>query len=171
MLTASQMIELLDLQPLPVEGGHFRQTYRSRASVPAALAPGDPGVRPMSTAIYYLLTSSPDSFSAIHRLPSDEIYHFYLGDPVEMLQLHPGGGSELVVLGPDLVAGQHVQVVVPREVWQGSRLLPGGHFALLGTTMAPGFDERDYLAADPEELCRLYPERTGLIHRLTRVGA
>ena len=106
MLTASRLIELLRLEPLPIEGGHFRQTWRS----------------PAGTAIYYLLTDDPDSFSALHRLPTDEVYHFYLGDPVEMLMLHEAGRVEHVTLGQDILGGQRVQHVVPHGVWQASRL-------------------------------------------------
>src|SRR5581483_11176343 len=95
-----------------------------------------------ATAIYYLLT--PDTVSAMHRLATDEIFHFYLGDPVEMLQLRPDGSHRVAILGPDLDAGQRPQIVVPRGVWQGARLVPGGRFALLGTTVAPGFDYADY---------------------------
>ena len=102
-LNAKRLIELLRLEPLPVEGGHFRQTWRTDAG----------------TAIYYLLSDDPGSFSALHRLPTDEIYHFYLGDPVEMLMLHEGGRVETVTFGPDLPNGQHVQYVVPRGVWHG----------------------------------------------------
>ena len=80
----------------------------------------------MGTAIYYLVTDAADGFSALHRLPTDEVYHFYLGDPVEQLLLHPDGRSEVVMLGPDLAAGQHVQHVAPRDAWQGTRLRDGG---------------------------------------------
>jgi len=169
MLTADQIIELLKLQPLPVEGGHFRQTYRSDLTLPGNALPARYGrQKPLCTAIYYLLTTDPDSFSAVHRLPTDEIYHFYLGDPVEMLLLYPDGESALIRLGPDLREGQHVQFVVPAGVWQGSRLVPGGSFALMGTTMAPGYDDDDYLGGEPTELIRRYPDRTQLIRSLTR---
>ena len=165
-LTAKQVIELLDLRPLPVEGGHFRQTYAARRTID--LGPPHTIPRPVSTAIFYLLTNEPDGFSAMHRLPSDEVYHFYLGDPVEMLQLHPDGGSELVLLGRDIAAGQHLQVVVPAGSWQGSRLVEGGDFALMGATMAPGYAESDYEGGSAAELSGLYPDRSGLIRQLTR---
>lgn len=172
MLTAEQLIAHLKLEPLPVEGGYFRQTYRSEETIPrGALPMRYPTDRTMGTAIYYLLTADPDSFSALHRLPTDEIYHFYLGDPVEMLLLHPEGRGEQIVLGPDVFGGQRVQFVAPRGVWQGSRLIPGGRFALLGTTMAPGFDESDYTGGECEELVRSYPEQAELIRQLTRPGS
>jgi len=98
--TAAQLIERFGLQPLTFEGGHFRQTYVAEESVAAEALPKRYGApRTLGTAIYYLLTSEPDSFSALHRLETDEIYHFYLGDPVEMLLLHPDRHGERIVLG------------------------------------------------------------------------
>lgn len=159
-MSADEIIELLDLQPHPREGGFFRETYRSRAE----FEPGDPfrGRRSHSTAIYYLLR--PSTFSEIHRLPGDEIFHFYLGDPVEMLELHPGGEATVTVLGSGLV-GMTVQHVVPGGTWQGSRLLSGGEWALLGTTMAPGFSYEDYEAGTSELLGR-FPSHAATIEAL-----
>jgi len=166
------LIKHLGLEPLPVEGGLFRQTYCAAEKIPRSALPDRyRGDKAFGTAIYYLLTSDADSFSALHQLPTDEVYHFYLGDPVEMLLLFPEGRSERVVLGPDVLAGQQVQFVVPGGVWQGSRLIPGGRFALLGTTMAPGFDETDYVGGERQELLRRYPEQAELIRALTRAGS
>ena len=168
-MTGDEVIELLNLRPLPVEGGYFRQSYRAADTVSAAALPGRyRRDKPVCTAIYYLFTADPDSFSALHRLPTDEIYHFYLGDPVEMLLLYPEGNSAVVRLGPDLRAGQQVQFVVPAGVWQGSRLAAGGSFALLGTSMAPGYDEMDYTGGERGALSELYPGRAQLIWSLTR---
>ncbi len=168
-MTAEQLIQHLGLEPLPVEGGYFRQTYCAEENIAAQTLPSRYGRNKVfSTAIYYLLTSEPDSFSALHRLPTDEIYHFYLGDPVEMLLLHPDGRSERVLLGQNLLAGQRLQFAVAREVWQGSRLVAGGRFALLGTTMAPGFDAQDFTLGDRAELTRLYPRQAQSIRSLTR---
>lgn len=102
--------------------------------------------RPASTAIYYLLTTK--TYSALHRLRFDEVYHFYAGDPVELVLLDPGRGMEIVTLGPRWSEGERVQQVVPGGTWQGSRLLSGA-WALLGTTMAPGFDFADCELASP----------------------
>ncbi len=165
MLKAEDLIAALQLRPLPLEGGYFRETYRSTDHLPAAALPDRyPPEKAISTAIYYLLT--PQSFSALHRLPADEIFHFYLGSPVQMLQLGPDGQGRLVTLGPDVLAGQSPQVLVPRGVWQGSCLMPGGPYALLGTTMAPGFDFADYEAGNREHLIEMYPSFAELIHRL-----
>jgi predicted cupin superfamily sugar epimerase len=125
-----------------------------------------PGNRALSTAIYFLLTQ--DSFSAMHRLASDEIWHFYLGDPVQMLQLPEHGEGRILTLGTDLAAGVRPQVIVPRGTWQGACLLPGGRFALLGATMAPGFDFADFELAQREWLLVAYPQFTELICALTR---
>jgi predicted cupin superfamily sugar epimerase len=167
MLTAEQVRELLKMQPLPVEGGLFADAYRSKDVVSKeALPAGYPGERPISTAIYYMLT--PDTFSALHRLPGDEVYHFYLGDPVEMLQLKPNGTGEAVLLGQNIASGMRLQHVVPGGTWQGSRLAPGGKFALMGNTMAPGFDPQDYEAGKRAELVAQYPQYSALITWLTR---
>jgi predicted cupin superfamily sugar epimerase len=160
-MTAEEIKALLKLDPHPVEGGWFRRTYTSPVSV-ALLG----GVRPYGTAIYYLLESG--TFSEMHVLTSDEIFHFYLGDPVEMLQLLPDGGSALVTLGPDLHAGQHVQLVVPAGVWQGTRLIEGGKAALLGCTVTPGFDFADYRNANADELIAKWPDEAERIRKLTR---
>lgn len=167
MLTAEYVIELLGLAPLPIEGGFFRRSYTSAEQLPATALPARyAGGRDLSGAIYYLLRDT--DFSALHRLQTDEIYHFYLGDPLELLLLHPGGGHALHVLGPDLAAGQQVQLVAPRGSWQGSRVRPGGRFALLGTTMAPAYDQRDFELGQRAELAAQYPAAAELIVALTQ---
>ncbi len=160
-MTAEEIKALLRLEPHPVEGGFFRRTYTSPVSV--AL---HGGVRPCGTAIYYLLEAG--TFSEMHVLASDEIFHFYLGDPVEMLQLLPDGGSAVFTLGPDMTAGQHVQLVVPAGVWQGTRLIDNGKVALLGCTVTPGFDFADYRNASTDELTAEWPHEVERIKALTR---
>ncbi len=153
---------MLRLEPLPVEGGFFRETYRSRWLVSAEYLPeGIRGSRSIGTAIYYMIT--PETFSALHRLPTTEIFHFYLGSPVVMLQLLQDGGSRIITLGSDLASGHQPQVVVRGGVWQGSRLAPGGEFALLGTTMSPGFDSADYEHGNPDQLIAEYPSQAKMI--------
>lgn len=147
MLTVDEIIKALNLQPLPVEGGMYRETY---------VAKNNSDGKPISTAIYYLLTG--EAFSHMHRLPTDEVYHFYLGDGVELLELLPDGGVKTTVLGNDLTNGEQPQYVVPAGVWQGSRLVKGGSFALLGTTMAPGYIDSDYEHGERSQLCREYPQ-------------
>lgn len=170
-LTPEKIIETLGLEPLPIEGGLFRQTYVSSESIKRDYLP-DRYVtdKPFGTAIYYLLTSDPNSFSALHKLPTDEIWHFYLGDPVELFEMHPDGSSRRLLLGQDIMNGQMVQHVVPAGVWQGSRVIGGGEFALLGTTMAPGYTLEDYVGGERKYLINMYPEEKGLIKELTRPG-
>ena len=160
-MTADKIKTLLKLEPHPVEGGHFRRTYTSKLSLDTKR-----GTRPAGTAIYYLL--EPGTFSEMHVLTSDELFHFYLGDPVEMLQLWPNGESKIIVLGPDLAAGQQVQHLVPAGVWQGTRLIGDGKVALLGCSVVPGFDFVDYTSGSYAELAAKWPNEAHRIKLLTR---
>ena len=160
-MTAEQIKGLLELAPHPIEGGSFRQSWAAAGAFELAR-----GRRSQGTAIYYLLEQG--QFSEMHVLDSDEIFHFYLGDPVEMLQLYPDGRSAIVVLGQELLAGQQVQVLVPAGVWQGTRLLGESKFALLGCTVVPGFDYADYRNASYDELAAKWPDQKERIRALTR---
>lgn len=142
------------LAPLPVEGGLFRQTWRG---------PADATGRPSGTAILLLLAADGDLFSAMHRLPTDEIWHCYQGDPVELLLLSPDGTSEAPVLDQ-----RQVQLVVPAGTWMGARVAAGGAWSLCGTTMAPGFLPTDYEAGDVTDLTRRYPQAADHIRALCR---
>jgi len=165
-LNAEKIIKLLRLKQLDSEGGYYAETYRSEECISADSLPARyQGKRSQSTAIYYLLT--PDTFSAIHRLTSDEVFHFYAGDPVEMLLLRPNASGQKVVLGSNLLNGQRPQFIVPRGTWQGARLIPGGRWALLGTTVAPGFDRRDFALGGRTALLKQYPRYRALISALT----
>lgn len=155
-LTADQVIEMLGMKPLPVEGGYYAETHRSGELPASLIAETHPGPRSYGTAIYYLLT--PDTLSAMHRLPGPEIYHHYLGDPAELVVLSPDGNGQRIILGHNLLAGQRPQFVVPGGAWQGSILLPGDHgFALMGTTMSPGYDFADNEPGDQAALTTAYP--------------
>ena len=165
-MDAEEIIKRLGLEPHPGEGGFYRETYRSKEIISADALPERYGAdRNFGTAIYYMLT--PKSFSALHRIKSDEVFHFYLGDPVTMLQIHPDGHAESLFLGPDIMNGQLLQVVVPAGVWQGMYLNKGGNFALMGTTVAPGFDFDDFELADRKALLDKYPNFKILIEKLT----
>lgn len=149
-----------------VEGGFFKETYRSADNIPGKILPDRyGGDRCYGTAIYYMITRK--SFSSMHRIQSDEIFHFYLGDPLVMLQLFPDGTGKTVELGNDILNGIEPQVVVPAGVWQGMRLKEGGDFALMGTTVAPGFEYIDFEHGDREKLLNDYPEFNELIVALT----
>ena len=172
-MTAEDVKRILGLEPHPREGGWFVQSYAAAAMLPASVLAetGDPvrygGPRRLSTAIYYLL--EPETFSEMHRLQSDEVFHHYAGASVEMLQLFPGGRSERVVLGKDLAAGERPQVVVPKGVWQGSRMLAGAEaWTLLGCTVSPGFEYADYERGTCAELMAGWPVVRAVIQALVR---
>lgn len=157
----------LNLSPLPMEGGYYIETYRCDETVAqSAVHPRYARDKAFCTAIYFLLT--PDEFSGMHRVKSDEIFHFYAGDPVEMLLLNPDGSHTTVTLGSNVLNGETPQVIVPRGIWQGCRLIAGGEYALLGTTVSPAFDFEDYEHGKREELISQYPECADLIIALTR---
>ena len=162
-----EIIKLLDLKPLDMEGGFFRETYRSEDIIPRAALPAFyQSNRCFGTAIYYMLT--PESFSALHKVNSDEIFHFYLGDPVELLLLYSDGRGQEIILGQDIENGQQLQMTVPRGVWQGAGLRPKGKFALMGTTVSPGFEYADFILGKRKSLIETYPDYTSSITRLTR---
>lgn len=164
-LSVEEIINILNLKPLPGEGGYFVQTHKAVETILQKNLPGRySGDRPFYTAIYYLIT--PDSFSSMHRLKSDEIWHFYLGDPVEQLQIYPDGNAKLLKIGVDITQGFLPQVLVPQGVWQGTKLLPGGRFALLGTTVSPGFEFADYEQGQRNELVARYPQIKVLIEKM-----
>src|SRR5262245_32957908 len=156
-MTATEVIALLGLEPHVQEGGYFRETYRSKQNL---------GANSLLTAIYYMLT--PTTRSHMHRLRGDEVYHFYLGDPVEQLQLLPDGSGRVEMLGSELSSGHNVQLVVPGGVWQGSRLKSEGQWALLGTTMAPGFSAEEFELGNRADLTERWPVFANLIQDLTR---
>src|SRR5699024_4280955 len=106
--------------------------------------------RPAATSILYLVT--PESFSALHRLDHDEVFHFYMGDPCVQVQVDPGGRMTEITLSHDVLAGAHVQHAVPAGTWQATRLVEGGRFALFGTTNIPGFVPSGFELATPELL-------------------
>jgi predicted cupin superfamily sugar epimerase len=160
-MTAEEIKTLLKLEPHPVEGGWYRRTYTSERNVGL-----ERGVRAVGTAIYYLLEE--ETFSEMHRVASDEIFHFYLGDPVEMLLLFLDGSSAVLTFGPDLEAGQRPQILVPAGVWQGERLVEGGKLALFGCTVTPGFDFADYQSGNYAELAAKWPAEADRIRKLTR---
>jgi predicted cupin superfamily sugar epimerase len=167
-MTADDIIRVLNLHPHPVEGGFFRETYRSAATLPAAVLPAHGAERSASTAIYYLL--KPGHVSELHVLPGDEVFHFYLGWRVRMLQLWPDGSGREVILGSNVAAGELPQLVVPGGVWQGTRLIGDTGFALLGCTVAPGFDYADYRSATRAELTAKWPAFADQIKMLTPRG-
>jgi len=162
---ARRLVETLSLMPHP-EGGFFRETYRAPLRLPAdALAPTFPGTRDASTAIYYLLAAGDRS--RFHRIRSDEVWHFYLGDPLQVIELTEAGMALVTTLGTDFAAGQVPQHVVPAGRWFGACPAPGSSFSLVGCTVAPGFDFADFEMATAVALIREYPAAHAWVTRLT----
>jgi len=163
---ATYWIEKLGLEPHP-EGGYFRQTYRSEVVIArAALPAGFTGARVASTAIYFLLEGK--NFSAFHRLRSDEVWHFYAGGPLIVDVIEPTGKYSLIRLGRDLDAGEVPQALVPAECWFASHVADWKSFAVVGCTVAPGFDFEDFEMGKRADLVTLCPQQRELIEGLTR---
>ncbi len=156
--TAAEVARLLRLEPLAEEGGYFRRTAES-----ALILPG--GQRAWS-AIYSLIT--PEGFSAMHRLATDEIWCFHAGDPLESLRLRPAGDGDWVKLGLNVAAGEHPQDVVPAQVWQGTRLAPGGRWALASCVVVPEFVWTDFALGERAALSAAWPGFAEGILALTR---
>ena len=154
-LTPDEIKNLLHLQPHPT-CGFVAETYRSNISVPAASLPAEYGSpRPIGSALYFLVT--PDAHIALHRIRSDQQYHHYLGDPLELLMLLPDGAGQIVTVGKDLRAGMQPQLFIPGNTFHMARLKPGGNLALLGSTEWPGVAPADVEQGDPEKLAAAYP--------------
>ena len=152
------IIDHYQFERLPVEGTLFISTYRSKQEF-------DDG-KPVCTAIIALYANDPLSVSMFHKLPVDEMWHFYGGDPMRLILLHPDGTSEDVIMGSDPARGQVVQHIIPGGVWQAGHLQEGGRYALFGCTMAPGFTDDMFIGGTREELLSMYPDREEDIERL-----
>lgn len=162
---ARDLVDRLHLQPHP-EGGFFRETYRAPLTLAAnGLAPHFPGDRQASTAIYYLLASGDRS--RLHRIRSDEVWHFYRGDPLQVVELTETGEVQVTLLGGDFATGQVPQHVVPAGRWFGACPAPGSAYSLVGCTVAPGFDFADFEMADGPALLAAHPGAGDWIRRLT----
>lgn len=165
-MTADDIIAKLDLIPLPEEGGFYRETHRSNILIPKNSMEGISSDRSTSTLIYYLVT--PEEFSGLHRVKTaDEIFHFYLGDPVEMLQITESGEAKKVVMGQN-IPEQQLQTVVEKSVWQGTRLVEGGEWALLGCSVAPGFEFDDFEIRTQKEFFEMFPQHKEKLKAYTR---
>jgi len=150
-----------------IEGGSFREVYRSTLSVPQDSLPilfqGD---RSISTSIYFLLEKG--QFSAFHRIASDELWHFYSGGALLIYEINHSGGLVMHRLGPDAENGEMFQTVVRAGNWFASVPAEGSDYSLAGCTVAPGFDFADFELADREALSGQYPSHAALIRALTR---
>jgi uncharacterized protein len=170
MPSARAIKDWLKLQPNPQEGGFLASVYNSNITVPDKVLPRKfprtKAGRLICGSIYYFLETP--GCSVMHRVTGDMLYHFYAGDPVQMLLLPPKGGAEVAIFGNNLALWQNPMKVIPGGTWLGSRLTDGGTWALMGVSMAPGFDPVDYAIGDRDELVRQYPEQADLIRALTR---
>lgn len=172
-LSKEDIITYLGMIPLDIEGGMWKPMFRSDETVPEGVFQGREGDRDAYGSILYLLT--PESVSRMHRLVTDEIWHFYMGDPCELLVLLPDGTGYTEILGDDILSGEKPTVMVPRGYWQGTRLLSraaAGNqgtevcgWALLGTTMTPAYEDADY-EDGTEELLSEYPDFATVISDL-----
>src|ERR1700690_3757853 len=145
------LIELYKLKPLPAESTLFTSTYRSKQEFENG--------KPYGTAIIALYCNEPYSVSLFHKLPVDEIWPFYSGDPLRLVLLYPDGSGEDVIMGSDPLKGQHVQFVIPAGVWQAGHMVDGGKYSLFGCTMAPGFTDYMFEGGTREYLMNIYPEK------------
>ena len=160
--TAAEWIRALDLVPHP-EGGHYRETYRAPAT---STPPGFAGPRALSTAIYFLLQGH--EVSVLHRLRSDELWHFHAGAPLHIVELTTAGALREHRLGLDVGAGERPQAMIPAGSWFGARVADAAGFALASCTVAPGFDFADFELGDRAELRAHYKQHTEVIDALTR---
>ena len=154
-ITAQELIDRFDLKPHP-EGGYFRETYRSDLIVKN---------RNCSTAIYFLIPK--DARSCLHRIASDEIWHFYLGDPLKLIEISPAGDVKKTTLGQDIASGHLLQHVVPAGHWFGAYPADGGRYSFVGCTVAPGFDFQDFELGDRKGLLKRFPDARSIIELLT----
>ena len=163
--TAAYWIETLGLVAHP-EGGFYRETYRSGETIEAFHLPARfGGRRAYSTAIYFLLPG--DQVSRLHRIKSDEVWHFYAGGAVTLVMIHPDGRLEERRLGADAERGEAFQTIVPAGCWYGASVNYPTSYALLGGTVAPGFDFADFELGDPAALITSFPQHRAAIVRLT----
>ncbi|ABA88304.1 cupin superfamily barrel domain protein [Syntrophotalea carbinolica DSM 2380] len=164
--SAQEWIDHLDLIRHP-EGGYFRESYRASETIPAnALPHRYQGSRHYATTIYYLLQSN--DFSALHRLASDEIWHFYSGSPLDIHIIDPGGQYRRACLGNDPQKGQSFQIVITAGCWFGATVTRQDSYTLTGCSVSPGFDFADFELADRQSLIAAYPAHADVIRRLTR---
>jgi len=163
---AQTYVQALQMQAHP-EGGFYRESYRSAQLMDVTQV--EEGVevrRNVSTGIYFLLEHG--NFSAFHKIRSDEMWHFYAGQALEVLEINPAGNLRCTRLGPDVLQGEVFQHVVPAHTWFASRVASGGTFSLMGCTVAPGFDFADFCLAERAALVAVFPQHQQIIHALTR---
>lgn len=165
-MTIDDLVKKLELLPHP-EGGYYKETYRSPARLTKeALPDGFEGNRNLATAIYFLIEKN--NFSALHKIKSDETWHFYAGDALEVIEIDAGGNLKTSAVGNRIEQGEVFQYTVPANTWFGSRVKKGGNHSLVGCTVAPGFDFADFEMANRNELISRFPAHKPVIEEMTR---
>ena len=166
-MTVELLVKELELLPHP-EGGYYKETYRSEGIISQqCLSPEFSGDRNMATGIYFLIEKG--NFSALHKIKSDETWHFYYGDALEVIEINDEGKLTITKVGKDIIAGQTFQYTVKANTWFGSRVSSNGIFSLVGCTVYPGFDFNDFELAKKEELIKQFPQHQKIISELTRI--
>lgn len=159
--TSAAIIKKLKLKKHP-EGGYYSETYRSQISIKKNHLPEKFGSdRNIKTSIYFLLNGN--SFSAFHRLKADEVWHFYSGVPLNIYIIQKSGKLKKIILGKNHL----YQVVIKAEQWFAAEVTEPKFYSLVGCTVSPGFDYRDFEMGEEEKLIKLYPSHKKLIERLT----
>ncbi len=165
-MTVDYLVSQLELEPHP-EGGFYKETYRAAGIIAQGALPQEfEGSRNFATAIYFLIEKN--NFSALHKIKSDETWHFYYGDALEVIELDDAGNLKTTRIGPGLDRGEVFQYTVKANTWFGSRVANGGAFSLVGCTVAPGFDFRDFEMASRQTLIGAFPQHSAVISGLTR---
>ena len=163
---ASEYVQHLQLLPHP-EGGYYRETYRSPSHLSVnGLFPGFEGQRNIATAIYFLIEQG--NFSAFHKIKSDETWHFYAGQALEVIEIDESGNLIHTLVGSQMHSGEQFQYTVKAGRWFASRVAATGHFSLVGCTVAPGFDFADFEMAKRDALIMEFPQHQAIILALTR---
>lgn len=166
-MTVDTLVKELHLLPHP-EGGFYKETYRSEGIISnSCLSPDFKGDRNMATGIYFLVEKG--NFSALHKIKSDETWHFYYGDALEVIEIDEQENLIITKIGSNLSNGETFQYTVKANTWFGSRVSEGGSFSLVGCTVYPGFDFNDFELADRDILINTFPHLKNLITELTRV--
>jgi len=166
-MTVETLVKELNLLPHP-EGGYFKETYRSEGKIAhTCLSPDFKGDRNIATGIYFLIEK--ENFSALHKIKSDETWHFYYGDALEVIEINELGQLTITQIGTNILQGETFQYTVKANTWFGSRVSGKGLFSLVGCTVYPGFDFSDFELANREDLIKLFPNHQNIITELTRV--
>lgn len=165
-MTVDYLVKKLEMLPHP-EGGYYKEVYRCDEKISQkALPVRFTGDRNFATAIYFLI--GKDNFSALHKIKSDETWHFYYGDTLEVIEIDDTGNLKITLVGNKLEEGEVFQYTVKAGTWFGSRVKAGGSFSLVGCTVSPGFDFDDFEMAERTDLIAKFPALLKVITEMIR---